>query len=408
MSNEETPKIEPTLTPITDAPSVAPSAEIPAPDAVKPDAAMAASSAQPEAQPAAPKAADVLAEVARANARASGVLQPEVIAADAAAARANAAAAKPDSPASKREAAGETAKPSSSSTPKPAANLTPASRLYIEPKPEKEEPRIERNANPRPGAGARQKGDSKQEPYRPAVILRMAGDRGDGPDVVMRPRIARFALLAASMAIAACGGAVAGSFGVTYFGHFAKAPEAPVVAKVAAKDATSDEVKALKDTVTQLRATTKALSDNLAALKNTVSTSNTTQNTQISKISETLERVEKSQTEQRKAAVAAAAAAAQPVMAQAQPVAETTGSVLPRPPANALPAIEPNGALKQAIVQGYSLRRVYDGAALIEGREGMIEVEIGAIVPGLGRIENIKRQDGRWVVVTARGLVVAH
>ena len=52
------------------------------------------------------------------------------------------------------------------------------------------------------------------------------------------------------------------------------------------------------------------------------------------------------------------------------------------------------------------LRRVYDGAALIESRDGIIEVEPGIIAPGLGRIEAIKRQDGRWVVVTARGLII--
>jgi len=27
-------------------------------------------------------------------------------------------------------------------------------------------------------------------------------------------------------------------------------------------------------------------------------------------------------------------------------------------------------------------------------------------VPGLGRIDAIRRQDGRWVVVTAKGLIV--
>jgi hypothetical protein len=31
----------------------------------------------------------------------------------------------------------------------------------------------------------------------------------------------------------------------------------------------------------------------------------------------------------------------------------------------------------------------------------------GDLVPGLGRIQEIKRQDGRWVVVTSRGLVVS-
>jgi hypothetical protein len=27
------------------------------------------------------------------------------------------------------------------------------------------------------------------------------------------------------------------------------------------------------------------------------------------------------------------------------------------------------------------------------------------VAPGLGRVEAIKREDGRWVVVTARGIV---
>jgi hypothetical protein len=28
-------------------------------------------------------------------------------------------------------------------------------------------------------------------------------------------------------------------------------------------------------------------------------------------------------------------------------------------------------------------------------------------VPGLGRVDAIRKQDGRWVVVTSKGLVVA-
>ena len=64
---------------------------------------------------------------------------------------------------------------------------------------------------------------------------------------------------------------------------------------------------------------------------------------------------------------------------------------------------DPPTTLKPPSCRAASLRRVYDGAALIEGRDGIIEVEPGIVAPGLGRIEAIKRQDGRWVVVTARG-----
>ncbi len=198
-------------------------------------------------------------------------------------------------------------------------------------------------------------------------------------------RSTRFALLAASVAIAASFGAVAGSLGVAKLGP---AFNGTPVAVVPAKEHVADEVKALKDSVAQLRATTKSLSDNLAALKTTVASSGA----QSNKIAETLDRLEKGQAEQRKASTTQSA------------VPETTGSVKQA----TVPMVlgDPPTTLKPPIVQGWVLRRVYDGAALIEGRDGIIEVEPGIVAPGLGRIEGIKRQDGRWVVVTSRGLVV--
>jgi hypothetical protein len=58
-------------------------------------------------------------------------------------------------------------------------------------------------------------------------------------------------------------------------------------------------------------------------------------------------------------------------------------------------------------VEGWVLRDVANGGALIEGRHGIYEVYAGDPVPGLGRIDAIRKQDGRWVVVTSKGLVVA-
>src|ERR1043166_6061625 len=204
-------------------------------------------------------------------------------------------------------------------------------------------------------------------------------------------RNTRFALLATCVAIAASFGAVGGSLGVAKFGPMissAPAPAAPV-----AKEQVADEVKALKDTVAQLRATTNKLSDNFAALKTSVATAST----QNGKISEALERIEKNQAEQRKTA-------ATPVS-----TTEVTGSIgqQKQAAAPAAPVVlgTPPTTLKPPTVPGFVLRRVYDGAALIEARDGMIEVEPGMVLPGLGRIEAIKREDGRWVVVTARGIV---
>jgi hypothetical protein len=53
------------------------------------------------------------------------------------------------------------------------------------------------------------------------------------------------------------------------------------------------------------------------------------------------------------------------------------------------------------------LRDVGYGGALIGGRRGVYEVYAGDMIPGLGRVDAIRRQDGRWVVVTSRGLIVA-
>jgi hypothetical protein len=220
--------------------------------------------------------------------------------------------------------------------------------------------------------------------------------------VVAPARSTRFALLAASVAIAASFGAIGGSLGAAKFGPMissAPTPVAPI-----AKEQVAEEVRALKESVAQLRATTRLLADNFGALKATV----TTAGTQNGKIAETLDRIEKAQTEQRKLAISAPATVpahmVSTTQAAPQAASEVTGSIAQKP---AVPMVlgTPPSTLKPPTVQGFVLRRVYDGAALIEGRDGMIEVEPGIVAPGLGRIEAIKREDGRWVVVTARGIV---
>jgi hypothetical protein len=58
------------------------------------------------------------------------------------------------------------------------------------------------------------------------------------------------------------------------------------------------------------------------------------------------------------------------------------------------------------VVSGWVLREVFRGGAMVENdRMGLFEVVPGANLPGLGRVESIRRQDGRWVVVTPKGLI---
>jgi hypothetical protein len=136
--------------------------------------------------------------------------------------------------------------------------------------------------------------------------------------------------------------------------------------------------------------------------------------TQFNKTSERLDKVEKAQLEPaaklaklseaveklRVAPPVAAAAAATPPAA----TKDVTGSI--SPPA-ATPAAAPKEVARMPTVEGWSLRDVANGGALIEGRQGIFEVYAGDPVPGLGRIDAIRRQDGHWVVVTSKGLIVA-
>jgi hypothetical protein len=59
-------------------------------------------------------------------------------------------------------------------------------------------------------------------------------------------------------------------------------------------------------------------------------------------------------------------------------------------------------------VPGWAVRDVYRGVALLQSRlGGMVEVEPGDVLASLGRIESIRRQDGRWVVMTSKGIITS-
>lgn len=60
------------------------------------------------------------------------------------------------------------------------------------------------------------------------------------------------------------------------------------------------------------------------------------------------------------------------------------------------------------VVNGYRVRDVFQGAALIESGSGMIGVEPGEVVPGVGRVIAIKERAGRWIVVTENGEILGN
>ena len=146
------------------------------------------------------------------------------------------------------------------------------------------------------------------------------------------------------------------------------------------------------------------IGSDLAALKSSLERASKTDAAQFSKINDRIEKIEKAQAEPaaklakisetlEKLRVAAAAA---PAAAK-----ETTASI-PATPVASKPEIK-----RLPTIPGWRIRDVANGSALLEGRGGLYEVYAGDPLPGVGRVDAIRRQDGRWVVVTSRGLIVA-
>ena len=87
---------------------------------------------------------------------------------------------------------------------------------------------------------------------------------------------------------------------------------------------------------------------------------------------------------------------------------DVTGSISP-PATTAAAADAPKAEVARLpTVEGWVLREASNGVALIENnRRGMYEVYPGDPIPGVGKVDAIRKQDGRWVVVTSKGLIVA-
>jgi hypothetical protein len=56
-------------------------------------------------------------------------------------------------------------------------------------------------------------------------------------------------------------------------------------------------------------------------------------------------------------------------------------------------------------IEGWTLREVTNGIAILEGPNGIWRVRRGDMVPGVGRIDSILLWGERWIVATSRGLI---
>jgi hypothetical protein len=211
----------------------------------------------------------------------------------------------------------------------------------------------------------------------------------------------RMSAMAAVVALATVAGALGGALATAGLGH--------IMGAESASESASTTTSALEASIARIDA-------DIVALKAGVEHTSKVATGQFNKTSDRLDKVEKAQAEP--AAKLAklseavdklrAAPAPAPVAAAAPaPTREVTGSVSqPATVAAAAPAApaKPDvGRLPK--VEGWVLRDVANGGALIEGRQGVFEVYAGDPVPGLGRVDAIRKQDGKWVVVTSRGLI---
>ncbi|MBR1360666.1 hypothetical protein [Bradyrhizobium ottawaense] len=213
----------------------------------------------------------------------------------------------------------------------------------------------------------------------------------------------RLSAMAAVVVIAAGVGAISGALATAGMMHFAAPAQAPVqVADTSALDASVARIDA-----------------DLVALKANVEHSSKTGVTQFNRANDRLDKLEKAQAEPM-AKIAKlsetvdklrATPPAAPAQAAAAVPKETTGSIAPTQVATAAAAPAPVAAAPKTevgrlpTVEGWRLRNAGNGGALIEGRDGLYEVYPGDPIPGLGRVDAIRRQDGRWVVVTSKGLI---
>ena len=275
--------------------------------------------------------------------------------------------------------------------------------LKVEAAAEAEAPKVEASKTEAAKTEAAKVEASKPEASRfpgKLMIMSAPGWDGDaaGPQAESEPARdmfgkRRLSAMAAVVALAVLAGALGGALATAGFLHF---------------DVAGSDSRALEASVARIDA-------DIVALKADVEHTSKLGVAQFNKTSDRLEKVEKAQAEPAAKLAKLSEAVdrlratpqALPVPVAAAPVApkEVTGSIAPAAGAPAAPAKVEVGRLPT--VEGWVLRDVANGGALIEGRHGMFEVYAGDPVPGLGRVDAIRRQDGRWVVVTSKGLIVA-
>jgi hypothetical protein len=270
-----------------------------------------------------------------------------------------------------------------------------------------EAPKVEASKAEPPQAEAPKIDAVKPEaPRSPGKVTIISPGERIGADAKATAGNRRFGAMAAMVALATVAGALGGALATAGLGRLA---------------AVESALAPTKDTA--LETSVARLDAEITELKAGLEHNSRTTTGQLNKANDRLDKVEKAQAEPAaklaklseavdKLRAAQAAPATTTVASTSTKEKEATGSI-PQQAATVaaapapVPAAPKTEAARLPTVEGWILRDVARGGALIENRRGMYEVYAGDPVPGLGRVDAIRKQDGRWVVVTSKGLIVA-
>jgi hypothetical protein len=203
----------------------------------------------------------------------------------------------------------------------------------------------------------------------------------------------RFLLLAATIALAAGVGSFIGGMAVS-----GVAKRAPAEAAIPKSADARDVLQALK-----------AQAAELTALKASIDSAKSSAGTQFAKIADRIDGLERAGADPA-TKLAHIAETVDRIAKREAAAPETTGSIASVPPSAPPPAAPPTAEpnLANQVLGGWVVQDVRNGRAMVENRfGGLFVVGSGSILPGLGRVEAVKRQDGEWVVVTARGVITS-
>jgi hypothetical protein len=245
---------------------------------------------------------------------------------------------------------------------------------------------------------------SKSEAASPVTMFyrqRTSEALGDSPATdeteasLWRSPSFRFALLAASIVVAAVAGSFGGALIASEFMRRPAVEAAAAVSKMADRQDTRDLVQTLKAQLAEL-----------AALKASLDGANHTSSTQLTKISDRLDALEHAQTDP--SGKLARIADAVDKLEKRSASTETTGALPASQPAAAATTPAPDTNVAGPVLKDWVVQDVHNGRALIESRYGAeFFVASGSVLPGLGTVQAVKRQNGEWVVVTTKGVITS-